>query len=275
MRKWLWPEGKANNLHTFNEEPTSSLAGQPVANAMPVLNIVCLKWGSKYGPEYVNRLYWMVSRHLRQPFRFHCLTEDGRGLEPEIIQLPLDCTDGLSGWWYKLALFKQDFFDLRGQLLYLDLDIVITGNIDFLYDTPGDFLIIRNWSRQLMWNSSVMRFEIGAYASVWERFASAAEHVMATCNGDQEWIFQCVPEAGNWPAHKILSYKKSLDSKAFPLLEKLGGARLGLKAPVHLDTPLPEQAAIIVFHGKPDPEDVAFMPSGLWKRASFVARHWY
>ena len=32
-----------------------------------VLNVVCLKWGTKYGPEYVNRLYRMVARHLHRP----------------------------------------------------------------------------------------------------------------------------------------------------------------------------------------------------------------
>ena len=26
--------------------------------------VICMKWGSKYGPEYVNRLYGMVARHL-------------------------------------------------------------------------------------------------------------------------------------------------------------------------------------------------------------------
>jgi hypothetical protein len=275
MRKWLRPEWKANIVHTFNEAQSDVVSDNPLADAVPVLNVVCLKWGSKYGAEYVNRLHRMVSRRLGKPFRFHCLTEDGRGLDPEIVVLPLASTDGMSGWWYKLALFKQDFFGLRGQLLYLDLDVVITGSIDFLADAPGDFLIIRNWSRQRMWNSSIMRFEIGAYAHIWERFAADAEGIMASYNGDQEWIFACEPEAGNWPAEKILSYKKSLDSQAWPLLKKLGGERLGLKAPAHLDTPLPEQAAIIVFHGKPDPEDVAFMPSGLWKRASFVARNWY
>jgi hypothetical protein len=27
-----------------------------------------MKWGTKYGPEYVNRLYAMVRRHLREIF---------------------------------------------------------------------------------------------------------------------------------------------------------------------------------------------------------------
>ncbi len=246
-----------------------------VADSPAGLNIVCLKWGTKYGPEYANRLHRMVGRHLRRPFRFHCLTEDPSGLEAGIVPLPLVGSPGLSGWWHKLSLFAPEFCGLQGRLLYLDLDLVIVGNIDFLYDAPGDFVILRNWSRNPMWNSSVMRFRIGAYAPVWNRFRADAEGVMARCHGDQEWIFHCVPEAANWPAEKIVSYKKSLDSRAFPLLAKLGGERLGLRAPACLDTRLPASAAVVVFHGKPDPEDVAQRPYGLWKRASFVAHNWH
>jgi hypothetical protein len=239
-----------------------------------MLNIVCLKWGNKYPVDYVNRLYRMIAWHMHRPFRFHCLTEDANGLAAGIIPLPLDTSAGLAGWWYKLSLFRPDFFGLSGNILYLDLDLVIVGNIDFLHDLPGDCLIIRNWSRNPMWNSSVMRFKAGGYPQVWQRFMENPESVMAGCNGDQEWIFKCVPEAANWPAEKIVSYKKCLDSKAFPWLEKLGLGRLGLRAPAWMDTPLPGDAAIVVFHGKPDPEDVATRSYGLWKRASFVQRHW-
>jgi hypothetical protein len=31
--------------------------------------IVCVKWGTLYGPEYVNRLYAMVKRNITGPFR--------------------------------------------------------------------------------------------------------------------------------------------------------------------------------------------------------------
>ena len=30
--------------------------------------IICMKWGTKYGAEYVNRLYNMVKRNLTLPF---------------------------------------------------------------------------------------------------------------------------------------------------------------------------------------------------------------
>ena len=33
-------------------------------------NIICMKWGTKYGPEYVNRLASMVKRNITIPYRF-------------------------------------------------------------------------------------------------------------------------------------------------------------------------------------------------------------
>lgn len=236
-------------------------------------HVVCLKWGTKYPADYVNRLYRMVARHLSRPFSFHCMTENPEGLLPDVDVLPLEET-GLHGWWYKLSLFREDFYGLSGNLIYLDLDVVITGDIDFLVDQPGDFLIIKNWSRNEMWNSSVMRFPIGAYSRIWTEFVANQTQIMESLNGDQEWIYQCVPDAGHWPADRVLSYKKSLDSKTLRWAEKLGLGRLGLGAPQSADTPLPERASIIIFHGKPDPEDVADGPYGFWKRASFIRRAW-
>lgn len=46
--------------------------------------VVCLKWGDMYGPEYVNRLFAMVSRNVDSPVRFVCFTEDATGLRDDI-----------------------------------------------------------------------------------------------------------------------------------------------------------------------------------------------
>ena len=48
-----------------------------------------MKWGTKYGPEYVNRLYAMVRRHLRGDFRFVCLTDRSDGMRSEVQCLPI------------------------------------------------------------------------------------------------------------------------------------------------------------------------------------------
>ena len=47
-------------------------------------HIICMKWGTKYGPEYVNRLYAMVRRHLTGDFNMVCLTDDAKGIRSEV-----------------------------------------------------------------------------------------------------------------------------------------------------------------------------------------------
>lgn len=51
--------------------------------------IICMKWGTKYGPEYVNRLYNMVARNLTLPFTFACLTDDSSGIRDEVVCYPI------------------------------------------------------------------------------------------------------------------------------------------------------------------------------------------
>ena len=237
------------------------------------INFVCLKWGDKYPAEYVNRLYHMVQQNCSFPFDFYCLTENPENLDSSIKVFELENTS-LTGWWYKLSLFKKDFYGLDGNIIYLDLDIVIVGNIDFLCRENGDFIIIKNWSKNRMWNSSVMRFKAGKYHHIWDEFLKQKEYVLNNFNGDQEWIFQCMPEADIWPENKILSYKKSLKSKAFPLLQKLGLCKFVFKFFQNYDVTIPNDASIVIFHGKPDPIDVAYKPYNCWKKASFILDSW-
>ena len=44
---------------------------------------IAIKWGKKYGPEYLNRLYGMVARNINPPFEFFCLTDDSAGIRPD------------------------------------------------------------------------------------------------------------------------------------------------------------------------------------------------
>ena len=56
---------------------------------MQKINILCMKWGDKYGSDYVNKLYSMVHRHLHKDFRFICLTDNAIGLRKEIETKPI------------------------------------------------------------------------------------------------------------------------------------------------------------------------------------------
>ena len=47
-------------------------------------NVVCIKWGSKYSAEYVNKLHSMLERNLSLHHRFISLTDDSTGLNSDI-----------------------------------------------------------------------------------------------------------------------------------------------------------------------------------------------
>ena len=80
------------------------------------VNILTLKWGAKYGPEYVNRLFAGVKQNLQRDFRFLCFTDNADDLSPEIEIHPLPELDVPEPWqktpWLKLALFRDGLADL-------------------------------------------------------------------------------------------------------------------------------------------------------------------
>ena len=110
--------------------------------------VLCMKWGTKYGPEYVNRLYAMVRRHLRGEFQFVCLTDSSEGIRKEVRCLPipdLALPEGIpERGWKKLTTFEADLHGLRGVALFLDIDIVIVDDITPFFELPGEFLIIHH-----------------------------------------------------------------------------------------------------------------------------------
>ncbi len=74
--------------------------------------VLCLKWGDRYGPEYVNRLASAVRRHTRTPVTIVCFTDDATGIDPavEIYPIPeidLPAAEMVTGW-RKICLFRAD-----------------------------------------------------------------------------------------------------------------------------------------------------------------------
>ena len=120
-----------------------------------MLNIVCLKWGTKYGPEYVNRLYSMCKKFYTKSFKFYCATDNPTGIRKEVNILNLadyEVSDGKWGGKVFTAEKIKLLNSFKTKTLLLDLDILILGDItDYVYnlellDKP---IFIRNpWADQ-------------------------------------------------------------------------------------------------------------------------------
>lgn len=234
-------------------------------------NVICIKWGTKYGPHYVNRLYGMVNRHLSKPFRFVCLTDDSQGIRPEVEVLPIPPVKvppkhDVSPW-RKLALFSPSLGDLSGKALFLDLDLIIVGRLDDFFDYSDKFCIIENWTQrgQGIGNSSVYCFEIGRHAEVLEYYLAHTDEVHAHYSNEQIYLSKRIGDIAFWPEAWCRSFK-------FHAIPK------GLKR--YLITPsLPPGCRILVFHGHPNPDEAIVGKYGgrlrkYFKPARWIADYW-
>ena len=136
------------------EQPPAPIVVHSNAESIAVL---CVRFGTRYGREYVERLRNMVSRHLTVPYEFFCLTDDQHPIDG--VRSIVRPNEGYAkGWWHKVHMFDPGL-GLCGRVLYFDLDVVIHQNIDKLvlgYDR--EFLGIRDFNRKFnpQWSCTLM-----------------------------------------------------------------------------------------------------------------------
>ena len=218
--------------------------------------IVCLKHGTKYSSEYVNKLFNMTKRNSSVPFSFACITENPTGLDSNIKVIPIPKFK-LEGWWIKPWVFSPDF-PLDGTILFLDLDLVVIKNIDELWlYSPNKFCIIRDFTRSTVkewnkFNSSVFRFEKGSFSYVWENLIADTSQT-TKMHGDQDWIFkQITDNFAFWPDEWMQSYKWEIRNKN-DVVRDSNGKRVFK----HIANPvIGSKTKILVFHGEPKPDQV-------------------
>lgn len=239
---------------------------------MNPVNILCMKWGTKFHADYVNKLYRAVTRYLSLPHRFVCLTDNSADLDPgietfPIPDMPIDITGPERGW-KKILTFREEVYDLRGQCLFLDLDVLIHANIDEFFHREGEVIIIKDWlKRDGTGNSSVYRFEIGRHADVLNEFVSTWPDAKNRYRNEQEFISAVLSRKqvlSYWPENWCSSFKRHC-MHPFPISL--------FKTPK-----CPESAKIIVFHGHPNPDEAIAGNAGKWYRfmrpTPWVSQYW-
>ncbi|PID45933.1 MAG: glycosyltransferase [Proteobacteria bacterium] len=241
--------------------------------ASPV-NIICMKWGDKYGADYVNKLYGMVSRNLTIPFQMTCFTDDDEGITSQVNTQPLPSldlpSDAPERGWNKLSTLQENLGGLTGEALFLDLDVVIVSNIDELFSFPAEFAIIKDekLKRKKIGNSSVYRFRIGELQPILDKFRSNFTAIQATHRNEQAYLSTEVNKLGKlkfWPEQWCPSFKYHC-MYPWPLN-------------YFLTAKIPPEAKVIIFHGHPDPDEAIAGITTKWYRhvrpTKWIEQHWH
>jgi len=221
--------------------------------------VICMKWGTRYGPEYVNRLAASIQKQTERPTRLVCFTDDTTGIDEQVLCHPIPEIDlppeQINLPWRKLVVWKYPLADLSGDVLFLDLDLVVTGNLDALFDfKPGRFCVIENWTQkgQNIGNTSAFRFPVGKFAHIFDNFQKDPDKVLTKCRIEQLYISREIADMVFWPDNWCVSFKHSLLPR-WPLN-------------FFISPKLPPTTKIVAFTGKPD-QDEALL--GKWP-----VRHW-
>ena len=238
-------------------EEWQRLYGETIIEKTPQNYVMCLKHGSKYSHKYVNTLYSMVKRNLTIPHKFVCLTDDPKGIDKDIKILPLP--KELTGWWCKPYMYSADLplaFD--STILYMDLDVVISGNLNKLFEyETNNWCVIRDFTRAMQpkwekYNSSVVRFKLGELRHVWEDFIKDPKKIIQSHFGDQDWLWTSAKgTAKTWPDEWIQSWKWEIRKDR----SLASGPRHNRKFSKVEEVEPPSQCCICVFHGDPNPHN--------------------
>jgi hypothetical protein len=173
-----------------------------------MITVVTWLWNQKgrqivYRPAHVNIWARMVSRNLTIPHRLLCITDNPQGIDietyplwkpPEVINPSWGITRPQC--YVRLKAFSSEMRDILGdRFVSMDLDCVVTGNLDKLLTRSEDFIINRGETKRNTYNGSMWMMNTGAREKVWTEFSQAGIQ-RALQNGymgsDQAWIRECL-----------------------------------------------------------------------------------
>jgi hypothetical protein len=154
------------------------------------VNYVCCKWGTKYGPHFVNKLKNMAKRHTdpeKFDFHFYCYTEYPEGLDEEIKVIDFPDIDSIHPkYWFGSDNFKygmarcwdrpktfvfntHNFADDKptGRFVFLDLDVIIQNDMEpiITYDLNRPTKLRSWWQDPRPMKSRQFKLAHGAYTN--------------------------------------------------------------------------------------------------------------
>lgn len=218
-------------------------------------------WGTKWGSVYADRLFAALRRNLAQDFRSVLITDQTVNGGADIVVPIADEDRALldrPGCLVRMRMFDPDWQERIGasagdRIVCIDVDAVITGQIDSLFDRDDEFVILQhvNTTNPCPFNGSLWMFRAGDRHDVFSDFSFEAyaerKVPVHSIPDDQGWLHHKFPNAAAWtPDDGVYAFKKR------------GWGSAGRRG-------LPSNARIVAFPGR-DP--------GRYTEVGWIKRHW-
>ncbi|RWQ35524.1 MAG: hypothetical protein EOS20_18640 [Mesorhizobium sp.] len=210
--------------------------------------IICTwLWGDKYGHDYIQKLFAGVRRNLKQEYLPMVTTPQAEDRHLTEIK----------GCFARLRMFDPQWQAANGiepgdRIVCMDLDLIVTGPLDALFDRPEPFVILQgaNSVNPCPFNGSLWMLRAGYRPDVWHEFSLelAGKIPFHEFPDDQAWFADMMPDAAGWQAGResgVYAFQKP----GWPKGEQL-----------------PKDARIVAFPGWRDPSN--------YIRLDWVQEHW-
>jgi alpha-N-acetylglucosamine transferase len=151
-----------------------------------MIKIYCLYYTDKYTIKYVNNLYYSLSNYYKKPFQFICYSDNINVAADKLI--PIE-KDGLEKCIFnKLKFFSYEFNNIGDNIIVLDIDQIICGNIQDIIDYPVDSELIsalRWWPSGTIGsiNGGIYKFTMDdRFNNIWTLFNKHREKISELTN---------------------------------------------------------------------------------------------
>lgn len=173
-----------------------------------MITVVTMLWrdaelarrGCNFRPWHVRRLRDQVARHLAQPHRFVCITDEPEWLF-DIETAPIDGSLVVAGKRTpRLQLFRRDAGELLGgtRILHIALGAEVVGPLDPLVDRDEPLVLLRNPAhgerrRFAPFSSAVMLLTAGCMPAAYEDFMPRAIFRTPWSSDACDWLSTLAP----------------------------------------------------------------------------------
>jgi hypothetical protein len=208
-----------------------------------VLTALCvLRSGGDYDVEDVIRLRDGFDAYL-PGIEFVCLSDVDI---PGVTTVPL--IYGWPRWWAKMEICAPD---IRGDVLYADLDTMVVGDLTPLASI-GRLTVLDNWDGDGGIGSGLMYLTESDRLPVWEMFTADPAVAMQQHSNHRRH---------GWYGDQGF-FRRFWQDKAARWQTELPGMVLSYKRDRVPEQGLSDAARVVVFHGKPRPRDIGWrLPS--------------